>query len=80
MLRSKSAGASKDFWIVALQSYIKETWHQYLRYVYPGRCTQKTMAICFFRATYLEEERRYIVREISSIGSSNDYVTIKLLQ
>jgi hypothetical protein len=38
------------------------------------------MATCFFRAMYLEEDRRYIVREISSIGSSNDYVTIKLLQ
>ena len=27
---------------------------------------------------YLEQDRRYIVREVSGIGRCNDYVTIKL--
>ena len=78
LLRSKLAGASKDFWIVALQSYTKDTWHRRLRYVYPSTCTQKTLATCFFHAMYLEKDCRYIVREVNGIGNCNDYVTIKL--
>ncbi|EDU47797.1 predicted protein [Pyrenophora tritici-repentis Pt-1C-BFP] len=79
ILRSKSAGASKNFWIFALQYYVKDTWHRHLRYLYPGRCTQKTLVTRFFCATYLEKDCRYIVKEVSSIGSCNDYVTMKLL-
>ncbi|KZM19291.1 hypothetical protein ST47_g9563 [Ascochyta rabiei] len=78
LLRLKCAGASNDFWIVALQSYIKKTWHRRLRYVHPGGCMQKTLATCFFHAMYLQKDRRYIVREVSGIGSCKDYVTLKL--
>ncbi|KAI1569417.1 hypothetical protein PtrEW4_005883 [Pyrenophora tritici-repentis] len=63
ILRSKSAGASKNFWIFALQYYVKDTWHRHLRYLYPGRCTQKTLVTRFFCATYLEKDCRYIVKE-----------------
>ena len=72
------AGANKDFWIVGLQSYIKDTWFRCLRYVYRGVGMQKTLATSFFHAVYLEKDYRYIVKEVSSIRSYSDYVTIKM--
>jgi hypothetical protein len=77
-LKCKHGDLSRDFWIVAHQTYLKTTWHQYLRYTRSGDCTQETVAKSFFHAVYLEEEGRYTIKEVGGIGSCNNYVTIKL--
>jgi hypothetical protein len=68
---------SKDFWVVANQSYAVDALTPYLRYVVRGHCSQR-FKTAFFCASYLEEDDRYIVREVDNIGGFNDYETISL--
>jgi hypothetical protein len=79
ILRSKHGDVDKDFWVVAHETHMKNNWHRHVRYICSGGYTQETMATCFFHAVYSEKEERYAVREVSGIGSCNNYVTIGLL-
>jgi hypothetical protein len=77
ILSHKHAGTSRDFWIVACQSYMVDLWPRYLHYMVRSRCAQKSKT-AFFYAKLVGEDHRYVVKEVSGLGDHNNYISIGL--